>query len=102
MGQAKDKKHIDQLSLPEARFPNRTELTLREHLRVNKTVLYLSHSFFIDFIHEFQIQILLILYKRKLNRHKIGYSSTINANIEKQAYVCLSMPTSYIPIFTIF
>ena len=60
--------------------------TLRENLRVHKAVSYLSHFYLysIDFIHEFHIR-LLILNKRKLNRHKNRTFPTINRNTEKQA-----------------
>ena len=42
-------------------------------------------SYCINFIHDFHIQKLLILHKRKINKHKTVYRSTINGNIEKQA-----------------
>ena len=48
-------------------------LSLREHLRTHKAVPYLSHSFlnFIDFILDFLLYKLLILYKRTFNSYKI-------------------------------
>ena len=45
---------------------------------------------------------LLILYKINLNRHKKGYFSTINRNIEKQASVMLINSYPRFPPFLLY
>ena len=61
---------------------------------------YILSILFMNFIYMYK---LLILYKRKLNRHKLGYVSTINRNIEKQAIgVFIKYLSQVSPIFTTF
>ena len=47
-------------------FNGQISATLREHLRTQKAVPYLSHSFlyFIYFIHEFHVQIINFVYNK--------------------------------------
>ena len=46
--------------------------------------------------------VLLILYKRKLDMHKIGYFSTINRTIEKQANIILINTYPRFPPFLLY
>ena len=77
------------------------DFALREHLRVHKVVLYLSHTYFhfIYFIHRCHAQ---ILYQRKLNRHKIKilFEQLIEI-FRNKLIICLSI-SRFPPFFTIF
>ena len=75
-------------------------LALREHLRAHKAALYLSHSvlLFIDLYMNFTVYKWLILYKRKLNRHK----TRIMEILRNKLILRLSIPTQGFPRFLLY